>query len=125
MFSCINSHAHTDPCYAPFAFNLNVGRSQQDTKTARQNINIPAYGGANFVDANLLVVVIGAVGTIFAFDPSHVHGTTVTGGTQNLNLTFGFSKKVGDSFAELDAQDRLAFGESNWGAGKGNLDYET
>ncbi|KAJ3978905.1 hypothetical protein F5890DRAFT_1559490 [Lentinula detonsa] len=114
-----SAHAHVDPCYAPFAFNLNVGRKQYDTPTARQHISIPSYGGANFVDANLRVVVAGAVGTMFAFDPTHVHGTTVTGGTQNLNLTFAFSKKIGEAFAKLDEQQKLAFGESNWGAGEG------
>lgn len=73
----------------------------------------PAYGGANFVDAVLKVVVVNARGSVISFIPAHLHGTTVTCGTFNDGFTFAFSKKLGDSLAELDADGRATFGESH------------
>lgn len=111
-----------DKCYAPFAFNLAVAREHNEAAATAGNVPIPSYGGANFVDVNLQVVVVNALATLFAFKPTHVHGTTVSGGTTNFELTFAFSQRIADAFAQL--KDRTAFGESNWGAGEGNIDDE-
>lgn len=71
-----------------------------------------------------------ASATLFAFKPTHIHGTIVSGGTTNYELTFAFSKHIADALAELEDR-KAAFGESNWevsdlklGAGEGNIDDE-
>ncbi|KAL0060974.1 hypothetical protein AAF712_012205 [Marasmius tenuissimus] len=112
--------SHTDRKYAPFAFNLTAAREQGETLTSG-NVEIPPYGGANFVDVNLRVVVINAPATMFAFDPEHVHGTTVTGGTVNYNITITFSSRIGESIQKLAGQGHI-FEEAVWKAGENNLD---
>lgn len=112
---------HYDPCFCRFAFNLTAGRIQCETPTA-SSTPIPSYGGANFVDLNLRVVVVNAPATMFAFKPNHLHGTTVTGGTANCNLTFAFSRHIAEAFEDLEKEERDEFGASDWGAGQGNLD---
>lgn len=118
------SWSHTDPCFSKFAFNLTAGREQLETRTAKDKVPIPKYGGANFVDVHLKVVIVNAAATMFAFQPEHEHGTTVTGGTTNRNYTFAFSRRIGEAFAELEKKKRDVFGDCDWGAGKGNLDDE-
>ncbi|KAL0057975.1 hypothetical protein AAF712_015369 [Marasmius tenuissimus] len=112
--------SHTDRKYAPYAFNLTAAREQGETLTSG-NIEIPSYGGANFVDVNLRVVVINAPATMFAFDPEHVHGTTVTGGTINYNITITFSSRIGESIQKLAGQGHV-FEDAIWKAGEKNLD---
>ena len=118
-----------DKCFAPWAFNLAVAREYNSKATTAGNVPTPSYGGANFVDVNLRVVVVNAPATLFAFKPTHVHGTTVSGGTTNYELTFAFSQRIADALAELEDQ-KANFGESNWvvvsklGAGEGNIDDE-
>lgn len=118
-----NRGAHTNPCYAPAGISLTVNRQQGDTPTGISSFKVPAYGGGNFVDAVLKFVVVNAQASVMSFDPTHLHGTTVTCGTINDGYTFAFSKKIADSLAELDKEGRAHFGESHWGAGEGNLDY--
>lgn len=65
-------------------------------------------------------MVINTPGTLFSFLPAFKHGTTVTGGTTNFNLTCTFTQKVGDACAELGGRGN--FGDCRWGAGEGNLD---
>lgn len=59
---------------------------------------------------------------MFAFQPEQEHGTTVTGGTVNHNITFAFSRRIAAAFNDLDEAGRDSFGSYGWGAGKGNLD---
>lgn len=66
-------------------------------------------------------MVVNAQATLFAFKPGYPHGTTVTGGTTNFNLTCAFSQKIGDAVAELAGRGN--FGSCSWGAGEGNQDY--
>ncbi|KAK7049483.1 hypothetical protein VNI00_005514 [Paramarasmius palmivorus] len=103
--------SHTDPCYATWAFNLNVGREQYETATS-DSIDVPAYGGANFVDVSLQVVVVNSAGTLMAFKPSHHHGTTVSGGTTNYYITFAFSKDISDALD--NPGDRSYLGDCSW-----------
>ncbi|KAE9385511.1 hypothetical protein BT96DRAFT_928761 [Gymnopus androsaceus JB14] len=111
-----------DLCYALWAFNVAVACEYNASAASAQNFPIPPYGGANFVNVNLCIVVVNAPGTLFAFKPDHVHGTTISGGTTYHELTFTFLKRISDALAELG--DRTIFGESQWGAGDGNIDHE-
>ncbi|KAJ3897757.1 hypothetical protein F5879DRAFT_708151 [Lentinula edodes] len=124
MVSCLLvkfcSWVHVDNCYAPWAFSFTAGRKKFSTQSASDGITPPEYGGANFVDITLRVVVVNAPGTLFSFQPQYPHGTTVTGGTTNFNIVFTFSRKIGEAVAELDGREH--FGSCRWGAGEGNLD---
>jgi len=74
---------------------------------------------------------VNASATLFAFKPTHIHGTTVSGGTTNYELTFAFSKCIADALAELEDCKAALDCVSNWkvselklGAGEGNIDDE-
>ncbi|ESK87186.1 hypothetical protein Moror_5857 [Moniliophthora roreri MCA 2997] len=92
--------SHTNDCYTCFAFNISAGHEQIRTATSGK-VHILSYGGANFVDVNLHVVVVNEAATLFAFNPAHVHGTTVTGGTINYHLTYAFSLHIEEALKKL------------------------
>ncbi|TDL13220.1 hypothetical protein BD410DRAFT_847188 [Rickenella mellea] len=127
--------SHKDDAYAKYAFSFNVSqttntapRSGPSTRAAtklaaqQSSSNVPANGGANFVDTSLKVVVRAALGTIFAFKPDLYHGTTVARGILNHNILVTFSKRLAD--AMTDAVQRPGF-MSAPGAGEGNPDNDS
>lgn len=65
----------------------------------------PLTGGSSFVDIGLKVVVHQSTGTVTAFKPEHLHGTTVSHGLANSILAISFSRRVGDAWAEAAARD--------------------
>ena len=79
----------------------------------------PIGGGGNFVDATLRVVVKQAVGTMMAFMPQYMHGTTRLCGAHNWGCAITFSKHIKDAYDVAVAGTKVEAGE---GAGEGNTD---
>jgi len=57
-----------------------------------------SFPGASFVDVGLKVVVRQATGTIMAFQPEQLHGTTISNGAVNTGMAITFSRRVGDAW---------------------------
>jgi hypothetical protein len=84
---------------------LTVGRVEPLPKT------LPPNKGANFVDLGLQTVVENCPGTLIAFQPECLHGTTETQGVENYILAMPFIRKVYDAYMELEAKGaRIEFG---------------
>lgn len=66
--------------------------------------------------------MVNSPATMLAFQPNHLHGTTVTGGTANCSMNLAFSQCITEAFDDLEKEQRDEFGISVWDAGQGNLD---
>jgi hypothetical protein len=60
----------------------------------------PSTCGSGFVNIDLKVVVHQDTGTVIAFKPEHLHGTTLSHGAGNSLLKITFSRHVSDAWAE-------------------------
>jgi hypothetical protein len=78
----------------------------------------PAKGGGNFVDITLGVVVQQATGTLMAFKPEHLHGTTRLCGAHNRMCTITFSSHIAEAFKIASMGPKV---EPGSGAGEGNV----
>jgi predicted 2-oxoglutarate/Fe(II)-dependent dioxygenase YbiX len=76
----------------------------------------PASGGANFVDVTLKVKVEMSVGTLIAFRPENLHGTTRLCGAHTRVATICFASRIKAAFEK--AQQGLSV-EPHMGAGEG------
>ena len=84
---------------------MTAGRDEPSPKT------LPLNKGANFVDLGLQTVVENCPGTLAAFQPECLHGTTETRGVENYILVMPFIRKVYDAYIELEAKGaRIKFG---------------
>ena len=82
------SWTHVDPVFCKYAFSLVTSRTISGTGTP----------GSSFVDVNLKVVVRQATGTMMAFQPEQLHGTTISDGAVNTGMAITFSQRVGDAW---------------------------
>jgi hypothetical protein len=64
----------------------------------------PAIHGSSFVDIGLKVVVRQDTGTVMAFKPDHLHGTTLSRGLANSILAITFSRRVSEAWVEAEAK---------------------
>ncbi|KDR67757.1 hypothetical protein GALMADRAFT_146784 [Galerina marginata CBS 339.88] len=87
--------SHTDACSVEWAFGWTVGRI--DTAQI-----LPANKGANFVDLGLRVVVENSAGTLTAFQPECLHGTTEKGGVMNYILALTSTRRVFEGYSDLE-----------------------
>jgi len=58
--------------------------------------------GSSYVDIGLKVVVQSAAGTLSAFQPNHLHGTTFTGGIVNYGLSMTSTRRVHEAIREIE-----------------------
>lgn len=99
------SCAHTDLSSLKWAFAWIVGRFEPSPAALPQN------KGANFVDLGLQTVVENSPGTLIAFQPEYLHGTTETRGIENYILALPFIRRVYDAYTELEAMGaKIEFG---------------
>jgi hypothetical protein len=61
---------------------------------------VASFPGSSFVDVGLKVVVRQATGTMMAFQPEQLHGTTIANGAVNTGMAITFSRRVGDAWEE-------------------------
>jgi hypothetical protein len=85
---------HTDKAYCKYAFAFCVGRDLPE--------QLPQHPkcGSSFVDIGLKVVVRQDRGTIMAFRPEYLHGTTLAYGAINSAIAITFSRRVSDAWEE-------------------------
>lgn len=107
---------HRDPTYCDFALAWIVGRQMDPV---RRPENLDCGSGANYVDVTLKIVVLSAPGTIMAFRPNHLHGTSKSYGAVNRGLAITFSRRVTDAYRDLDATGKAKF-QVESGAGSGD-----
>lgn len=62
------------------------------------NLQIGRRGGGSFVDVQLGVKVLFKTGTMFAFDPERLHGTTELEGAESYGVSLAFSQRLIDCF---------------------------
>ena len=86
---------HTDKAYCKYAFSFCVGRELPEQPPQQ---NLPC--GSSFVDIGLKVAVRQDRGTVTAFRPEYLHGTTLAYGAINSIIAITFSKRVGDAWKE-------------------------
>jgi len=103
VFSCIiirtkywSSHTHVDECAVRWAFGWTVTHDIPD------DCPLPPGMGSSYVDVGLKVVVQSAAGTLSAFQPNHLHGTTFTGGIVNYGLSMTSTRRVNDAIWEIE-----------------------
>lgn len=84
---------HTDKAYCTYAFGFCPDRQIPDPA-------IQPFAGSSFVDVGLQVVVRHATGSMMAFQPGHLHGTTMAEGAVNMGLLISFSRRVCDAWKE-------------------------
>ncbi|KAF8876371.1 hypothetical protein CPB84DRAFT_1689182 [Gymnopilus junonius] len=92
------AHSHTDLCSLKWAFSWTVGRTGQESSPFASHKN-----GANFADLPLKVVVKNAVGTLLAFQPEELHGTTEKRGVINYQLSLTSTQRVAEAYVELES----------------------
>ena len=94
----INRWAHTDKSYCTYAFAFCPDVTIEPEA---------AFGGSSFTDIGLKVVVQQDTGTVLAFKPDHLHGTTLSHGAANSIIAITFSRRVSDAWAKvLERQGR-------------------
>jgi hypothetical protein len=72
---------------------------------------LPVNGGANFVDLGLKTVVKNCPGTLIAFQPEFLHGTTENCGVDNYILALPSTRRVHDAYMELEENGaKIEFG---------------
>lgn len=79
----------------------------------------PLQGGGSFVDASLKVVVRQERGTMIAFRPDHMHGTSIMNGAVNAIISINFSSRVAEAWEKAGHSERAMVIASS-GAGEGN-----
>ena len=120
--------AHTDKCWAHYGLTYCVERVVDGEQVATNThicrpgenssrIARPAGGGGNFVDITLGVVVQQATGTLIAFQPEYLHGTTRLCGAHNHMCTITFSSHIAEAFKIAVEGAKV---EPGAGAGEGN-----
>lgn len=72
-------------------------KSKKRKLSTAQPSPLENYGG-NFVEASLKVVVRMAKGTIYAFQPDYVHGTSKLFGAHNTGVAITFSQRLLDAY---------------------------
>ena len=90
-FTYFASWTHTDPAYCRYAFSLCTSQTISGTQ-------IQSFPGSSFVDVGLKVVVRQATGTMMAFQPEQLHGTTIANGAVNTGMAITFSRRVSDAW---------------------------
>lgn len=59
--------------------------------------------GSSFVDVTLRVSVRGAAGTVTAWVPTNLHGSTCAyNGIPNIGTVFTYSQRVADAYCQID-----------------------
>ena len=116
-------YAHTDKCWAGYGLSFCVDRFVDDTPEqastcSHTNTTKQIGGGGNFVDITLGVVVQQATGTLMAFQPEYLHGTTRLCGAHNRMCTITFSSHIAEAFRIAVKGAKV---ESGAGAGEGNV----
>jgi hypothetical protein len=71
------------------------------------------------VDASLKVVVRQARGTIAAFQPVYMHGTSIVNGARNSIISINFSSRLAEAWEKVGELGRASVTASS-GAGDGN-----
>ena len=89
----ICSWTHTDQAYCKYAFVLCPERQNPD-------VQIHPFPGSTFVDVGLKVAVRQATGTMTAFQPEHLHGTTSARGAVNTTMIISFSRRINDAWED-------------------------
>jgi hypothetical protein len=92
LLICFCSWTHTDRAFCDYAFAFCADRCISNA--------LGKLPGASFVDIGLGVVVRQATGTMMAFQPEHLHGTTTAYGAINLGMAITFSRRVGDAWED-------------------------
>jgi hypothetical protein len=68
-------------------------------------------GGANFVDLGLKTIVKNSPGTLIAFQPEFLHGTTEGCGVKNYILALPSTRRVYEAYMELEKDGtKIEFG---------------
>lgn len=120
LFSHFRS-AHTDKCWAGYGLSYCVGRVMDEEQadavghSGENRKAWPVEGGGNFVDITLGVVVQQATGTLMAFQPKYLHGTTRLCGAHNRMCTITFSSHIAEAFKIAEKGVKV---ESGAGAGE-------
>ena len=93
--------AHTDKSYT---FSFCADSSFTESFEPEHSI-----GGSRFVNIGLKVIVQQDTGTVVAFKPDNLHGTTLSHGVGNSILAITFYRRVNDAWAEaLENQGRIS-----------------
>ena len=87
------SWTHTDQAYCKYAFVLCAERQNPD-------VQVHPFPGSSFVDIGLKVVVRQATGTMMAFQPECLHGTTSAHGAVNNSIIISFSRRIHDAWED-------------------------
>lgn len=93
LYIYLCSWTHTDQAYCKYAFVLCAERQNPDAQ-------IHPSPGSSFVDIGLKVVVRQATGTMTAFQPEYLHGTTVAHGAVNSSMIISFSRRITDAWED-------------------------
>jgi len=68
-------------------------------------------GGANFVDLGLKTIVKNCPGTLIAFQPEFLHGTTENQGVKNYILALPSTRRVHEAYMEMEKNGtKIEFG---------------
>lgn len=73
-----------------------------------ERLTSPAFG-SNFVDLGIKVVVQGAQGTLTAFQPNHLHGTTYCDGVTSYGVSMTATRRVRDAIQDLMDRGHTVF----------------
>ena len=102
--------AHTDKCWASYGLSYCVGRVVDEQAEAASSWPAGPGGGGNFVDITLGVVVQQATGTLMAFQPEYLHGTTRLCGAHNRMCTITFSSHIAEAFKIAEKGTKIKSG---------------
>ena len=86
---------HTDPAFCRYGFTLCVDH---------ETVHSPPIG-SSFVDVGLKVLVRQKAGTVMAFQPDFLPGTTLTNAAINKGVAICFSRRVGEAWQEAKKRD--------------------
>ena len=87
------SWTHTDQAYCKYAFVLCAEHQNPD-------VQIHPFPGLNFVDIGLKFVIRQATGTMMAFQPECLHGTTSAHGAVNNSIIISFLHCIHDAWED-------------------------
>lgn len=81
--------------------------TRQSARLAESNPKpvVPPGAGGSFVDVSLKVIVKQAQGTMLAFQPDLIHGTTVSHGAVNHIIAVTFCRSVAEMRKERETKD--------------------
>ncbi|ESK86627.1 hypothetical protein Moror_9731 [Moniliophthora roreri MCA 2997] len=89
------AHTHRDPAYCRWAFGFTAVHDRSEDS------ELPEGHGSNYVDMTLGIVVESGDGTLTAFQPDYLHGTTYAGKIVNYGLSATMTRRVRDGFEEF------------------------